>query len=156
MAGILSKDICVYLGTATYNTSTDVWTFSDYNEIFNIQAIPSLGGTEEQVDVTCLKDANRKYIKGIKDFGDSVEFTCLFDNSDSGANFRRVRALEEAGAPVAVKVEMPDKPASGTHGTTFEFAAQVSASLNEAEVNQALTFAMRCAIQSDMVVTNPA
>ena len=35
----------------------------------DLQEFPDLGAAAEQVEVTTLADANRRYINGIKDFG---------------------------------------------------------------------------------------
>ena len=147
MAGLLSKGIKFYTGTASQDSSTGVWTFSNYTEVLNLQSIPSLGGDVDKVDVTVLADESRHYINGIKDYGD-LEFGFLYDNSAATSNYRALKALEGAGAK-AVKVELPDT-------TTFEFAADISVSLDEAEVNAALTFTCSCGLQSDIEVTNPS
>ena len=147
MAGLLSKGIKFYTGTASQNASTGVWTFSDYTEVLNLQSIPSLGGEAEKVDVTVLADAARHYINGIKDFGD-LDFKFLYDNSAETSNYRVLKGFEGAGVK-AVKVELPDT-------TKFEFAADLSVSLDEAEVNQALTFTCRCGLQSDISYGNPS
>ena len=147
MAGLLSKGIKFSVGTASQNASTGVWTFSSYSEVLNLQSIPSLGGEAEKVDVTTLADAARHYINGIKDYGD-LDFTFLYDNSGSQSNYRVLKACEGAGVK-AVKVELPDT-------TAFEFAADITVSLDEAEVNAALTFTCSCGLQSDISVTNPS
>ena len=146
--GILSKDIKFELGTATYDSSTGTWSFSSYSEVHNMQSIPSLGGEVEKVDVTTLEDSARQYINGIKDFGD-LEFTFLYDNSSSTSNYRVLRTAEESGDTKAVKITLPDE-------TEFEFAADIAVSIDEAEVNAALTFTCSCGLQSDIEVTNPA
>ncbi len=146
--GLLSKGIKFSLGTATYDSSDGSWTFSSYAEVPNLQSIPSLGGENEKVDVTTLADSSRQYINGIKDYGD-LDFSFLYDNSGATSNYRVLRAAEESGETKAVKVELPDT-------TVFEFAADISVSLDEAEVNSALTFTCSCGLQSDIEVTNPA
>ena len=50
--GLLSKGI-------KFEYSTDG---TAYTEVKNLQEIPSLGGTPDKVDVTCLADGNKKYI----------------------------------------------------------------------------------------------
>lgn len=150
MAGLLSKGIKFYTGTATQDSSTGAWTINASTEVLNLQSIPSLGGDIEKVDVTTLADGARHYIPGIKDYGD-LEFTFLYDGAASG-NFAALKALEDAGSVVGVKVGIPDG-ASGAIGTTFEFPAMISVSLDEAGVNDALTFTCGCALQGDIDVT---
>lgn len=88
MAGLLTKDIKL-----SYKKE------SAYVEIANLQECPELGGTAEKVDVTTLADGNKKYINGIKDFGD-LAFKFLYDNSGVDSNYRVVRGLEESGKVV--------------------------------------------------------
>lgn len=148
MAGILSSGIKISM--ATYSGGT----LGAYAEIANLQSIPSLGGDVEKVDVTCLGDASRKYINGIKDYGD-LEFKFLYDNSAATSNYRVLKAAESQ-AKVSLQVELPDA-LSGTgthHGTQFTFDAQISVALDEAEVNGALTFTMSASLQSDIAITD--
>ena len=144
--GILSKGIKFSLGTATYDTSTGEWSFSSYSEVPNLQSIPSLGGDIEKVDVTTLADGARQYINGIKDYGD-LEFKFLYDNAESTSNYRVLRTAELSGDTKAIKIELPDE-------TVFQFAADVAVSIDEAEVNQALTFTCSCGLQSDIGVSS--
>lgn len=138
--GLLSKDI--QLKYATY-TSSGVGT---YTLIDGLQSIPSLGGENEKVETTCLADGARRYIKGIKDYGD-LAFKFLYDNSASTSNFRVLKDLEDEDK-VAFKCLLPD-------GTAFDFDAQVQVAIDEAEINQALTFTMNLALCSDITVSNP-
>lgn len=135
--GLLSKDIKI-----SYKS-----TGSTYTQVPYLQEIPDLGGTAEKVDVTTLADGNRKYINGVKDFGD-LSFKFLYDNSGESSNYRLIRALEEAGTVVDWKVEFPDT-------TAFTFSGEVSATIDGAGVNAALTFTANITLNSDITVTNP-
>lgn len=139
--GLLSKDI--QFKVATYTSGT----LGTYALVDGLQSIPSLGGTPDKVEVTCLADGARRYINGIKDYGD-LEFKFLYDNSSSTSNYRQLKALESE-TKVGCQVLLPD-------GTTFEFDAQLNVSLDEAEINTALTFTLNCGLQSDIDVTNPS
>ena len=138
MAGILTKGI-----TLSYKK-----TGSTYTEIANLQECPELGGTAENVEVTTLADGNKKYIKGIKDFGE-LAFKFLYDNSGAESNYRVVRGLEEAGNVVDWKVTFPDN-------TSFAFSGEVTTAIDSAAVNAALTFTATITLNSDITVTNPA
>ena len=138
MAGILSKGI-----TLSYKGSG-----SSYTVIDNLQECPELGGSAETVEVTTLADGNKKYIKGIKDFGE-LEFKFLYDNSGAASNYRVVRGLEDAGKVVDWKVTFPD-------GTSFGFSGEVTTKIDGAAVNAALTFAATITLNSDITVTNPS
>lgn len=137
MAGLLTKDIKL-----SYKKD------STYVEIANLQECPELGGTAEKVDVTTLADGNKKYINGIKDFGD-LAFKFLYDNSGADSNYRVVRGLEESGKVVDWKVTFPDN-------TGFAFSGEVTTAIDSASVNNALTFTANITLNSDIVVTNPS
>ena len=138
MAGILTKGI-----TLSYKKDG-----SNYSVIANLQECPELGGTAENVEVTTLADGNKKYIKGIKDFGE-LAFKFLYDNSGAESNYRIVRGLEEAGSIVEWKVTFPDN-------TTFAFSGEVTTAIDSAAVNAALTFTATITLNSDITVTNPS
>ena len=138
MAGILTKGI-----TLSYKK-----TGSTYTEIANLQECPELGGTAENVEVTTLADGNKKYIKGIKDFGE-LAFKFLYDNSGAESNYRVVRGLEEAGSIVDWKVTFPDN-------TSFAFSGEVTTAIDSAAVNAALTFTATITLNSDIAVANPS
>ena len=138
MAGILTKGI-----TLSYKKDG-----STYDVIANLQECPELGGTAENVEVTTLADGNKKYIKGIKDFGE-LAFKFLYDNSGAQSNYRIVRGLEEAGNIVEWKVTFPDN-------TTFAFSGEVTTAIDSAAVNAALTFTATITLNSDITVTNPS
>lgn len=137
MAGILTKGIKL-----SYKKQG-----SAYEEILNLQECPDLGGTAEKVDVTVLADGNKKYINGVKDFGD-LAFKFLYDNSGATSNYRIVRGLEEAGSVVDWKVTFPDN-------TEFAFSGEVTTSIDGASVNNAITFTANITLNSDIAVTNP-
>ena len=139
MAGILSKGI--KLGYSKADTST-------YTDIPNLQEVPDLGGTPDQVDVTVLTDSVYHNINGIKNLGE-LAFTFLYDNSGASSNYRILKGLEDEGTAVNWQVTFPD-------GTKFAFAGQVAVTVNGAGVNAALQFTATIALQSDITVTNPA
>lgn len=136
--GILSKGIT--LSYSATNTGT-------YKVIPDLQEIPDLGGSTETVEVTTLADGAKRYIKGIKDFGD-LEFTFLYDNSGADSSYRILRGLEESGTISYFKVELPD-------GTAFAFSGEVATTISGAGVGDALTFTATITLNSDMAVTNP-
>lgn len=136
MAGILSKGIeFSYSATGT----------GEYTVVPNLQEIPSLGGTPEKVEVTCLADANKTYINGLVDYGD-LAFKFLYDNSGADSNYRVLKGLTGINH---FKVSFPDK-------TEFTFSGEVNVSIDSAAVNVPLTFTANVALNSEISVSNPA
>ena len=70
MAGTLTKGIKL-----SYKASS---SSSSYTDLTNLQEIPDLGGSADSVEVTTLDDAAHMYINGLKDYGDSLDFTFLY------------------------------------------------------------------------------
>lgn len=138
MSGILSKGI--KLGYSINGTTT-------YTDIPDLQECPQLGGAAEKVEVTVLSDANKRYINGVKDFGE-LAFKFLYDNSGETSNYRVIRGLEEGEKIINWQVTFPD-------GTKFAFTGQVSTQIESAAVNAALTFTATITLNSEITVTNP-
>ena len=137
--GLLTKDI-----TLSYKKDSS----SSYEVLDGLQEVPSLGGTPDKVEVTTLSDGSRRYIKGIKDYGD-LTFKFLYQNDTTTSNFRVLRGLEESGKIVEWKVEFPD-------GTGFAFSGECTVAPSDGAVNAAITFNLTISLNSDIVVTNPA
>ena len=135
--GLLTKDI-----TLSYKKN------SSYEVLDGLQEVPSLGGTPDKVEVTTLADASRRYIKGIKDYGD-LTFKFLYQNDTETSNFRVLRGLEESGKIVEWKVDFPD-------GTGFAFSGECTVAPSDGAVNAAITFNLTISLNSDITVTNPA
>ena len=140
MAGILSKDI-----TLGYDPTG---AGSSYTDLPLLMEVPGLGGDAEKVDVTVLSDSVRKYIDGIKDYGD-LAFKFLYDNSTATSSYRVLKGLEGEADPTKFQVALPD-------GTKFSFSGFVSVKLDSATVNVALTFTATISLNSEVEVTNPS
>ena len=104
-------------------------------ELTNLQEIPELGGDTEAIEITTLADAAHKYTDGIKNYGDSLAFTFLYEN----AQFTTLQSLGE----VTWKVTLPD-------GTTCSFDGNGSVKLAGVGVNAALTYTLSIKPTSDM------
>lgn len=133
--GTLSKGI-----TLGYSVTVPGVT---YINLPDLQEIPELGGDVEKVEVTVLADANRKYINGIKDYGD-LAFTFLYENNDAADSFR---VLHPMTALTAWQVALSD-------GTKFTFTGYPSVKLNSAGINAPLTFTLTIALNSDITIAN--
>lgn len=131
--GLLSKDIVL-----SYDLSGTMTALPD------LQEIPDLGAAPEKVEVTTLKDGARRYINGIKDYGD-LAFTFLYGSAATDS-FRILKGLEDAGTVQSWEVELGD-------GTIFAFDGFPSVSLAGAGVNAAMTFTLNISLQSDIDIT---
>lgn len=136
MSGILSKGIVLSHMVALVATPID-----------NLQEVPDLGGSADKVEVTTLADGSKKYIAGIKDYGD-LEFLFLYDNSLATSNYRVLKALEVAETIEEYTITFPDE-------TIFTFSASVMTTIAGAKVGDALTFSASFTLNTDIIVTNP-
>jgi len=127
-----------------YKTSTEN-TFT--KELLYLMEVPELGGAPEKIEVTTLGDTVKKFIPGIKDYGDLV-FKFLYDNATADSNFRVLKGFDENGTSVSFQLQYPD-------GTAHEFNAIPSVKMDSGAVNGALTFSATMMLQSDVEVTDP-
>lgn len=116
-------------------------------EMNYVQEIGQLGGTPSELDATCLKDGIKKNVPGVQDVS-AFEVTYLYDNTSADSDFRRLRALQTAGNPVSVEVELPD-------GTKYATTGFVSTYVDGAKVDELITAKLTVSIQSDWTITNP-
>jgi len=123
---------------------------SSYDEIKLLMEVPELGGAPEKIDVTTLSDSSKKYIPGIKDYGDLV-FKFLYDNTSTTANYGILKYLEDNAQPdnpASFKIEYPD-------GTAHVFDAIPSVKLDAGAINGALTFSATMMLLNDIETINP-
>jgi hypothetical protein len=159
MAGILSKGISLYVADTRAEGAN--W---DY--LHGLQEVPELGGTPETIEVTTLADTSKKYIKGLRDFGE-LSFSFLYGELIQPCDedgkllpydkdkmsmyetvFRYLKRFENADKIVDWKLEFPD-------GTSFEFSGAVTVIMAGASVNSPLTCTVTITLNSDMEITYP-
>ena len=116
-------------------------------EMNYVQEIGDIGGTPSELDATCLKDSIKKSVPGVQDTK-AFEVTYLFDNSATASDFRKLKALQTAGAATAVAVEFPD-------GTKFATTGYVTTYTSGVKVDELITAKLVVNLQSDWTVTNP-
>lgn len=123
---ILSKGIKLsYSSTGT----------ESYTDLTDLLEIPSLGGSVDKVDVTTLADASKKYINGIKDYGDLA-----FKFNYAKAQFTTLNGLTGS---INFKVTLPDT-------TTATFSGEPSVSLEGVGVGAAMTYTLNISLDSDI------
>ena len=114
-------------------------------EISGLISIPDMGGDPEQVDVTTLADASKKYIAGLVDYG-SLDFEF---NYESGAAGNYAVLGEKEDAETEWTVELPD-------GAKFVFTGTCKRKLNAAAVNEAIKFTLTIYLASEIEFTEAA
>lgn len=123
---ILSKGIkLAYSSTGT----------ESYTDLTDLLEIPSLGGSVDKVDVTTLADASKKYINGIKDYGDLP-----FKFNYAKEQFNTLNGLTGS---IHFKVTLPDN-------TTATFSGEPSVSLEGVGVGAAMTYTLNISLNSDI------
>lgn len=103
----------------------------------NLQEIPELGGTAEAIEITTLADAAHMYTDGILNYGDSLAFKFLYEQTQ----FEELNALTASQECV---VTLPD-------GATCTFSGTCSVKLDGVGVNAALTYTLSIKPNSAMV-----
>ena len=106
-------------------------------ELTNLQEIPELGGEVEAIEITTLADAAHMYVDGIKNYGDSLAFKFLYEETQ----FITLNGLKDSQN---WKVELPD-------GATCSFGGTCSVKLDGVGVNAALTYTLNIKPNSEMV-----
>lgn len=123
--GMISKGITLKIGDLT---------------VTGLQSTPEISESKEKLETTTLANANKTYIDGLKDFGDSLSFTCLYLKEE----FMQVRGLAD-GEGKQVELKYPD-------GMTVTFTGSVSTVLSGAEVNSVLTYSIEITPMSDIEI----
>lgn len=109
---------------------------ADWVALTNLQEIPDLGGDTEGIDITTLADGAYMYMDGIKEYGDSLEFTFLYEKEQ----FMALQGLPKA----SWKVELPD-------GTACKFDGTCSVKLTGVGVNAAINYTLGIKPTSEML-----
>ena len=107
------------------------------NVLTNLMEIPELGGDTEAIEITTLADAAHMYTNGIKNYGDSLAFKFLYEETQ----FSTLNALTETQQ---WKVSLPD-------GATCSFGGTCSVKLDGVGVNAALTYTLNIKPNTEMV-----
>jgi hypothetical protein len=111
-------------------------TGSEFVELTNLQEIPELGGDVEAIEITTLADAAHMYTDGIKNYGDSLAFKFLYEDTQ----FATLNGLTGASE---WKVTLPD-------GEACTFGGTSSVKLDGVGVNAALTYTLAVKPNSEM------
>lgn len=104
-------------------------------------SVPTLGGSNETVDVTSLEDTTTKSIAGLKEF-DELEFTFWYDT----AQFKTVHPLCDGKTEHTMTITFPD-------GLKAELTGTMTIALTGAEVGEALQYTITVFLSEDMKIT---
>lgn len=108
---------------------------TSYTDLTDLLEIPSLGGSIDKVDVTTLADASKKYINGIKDYGDLA-----FKFNYAKEQFNTLNGLTGS---INFKVTLPDT-------ITATFSGEPSVSLEGVGVGAVMTYTLNISLDSDI------
>ncbi len=115
-------------------------------EIKNATAMGEIGAEAQELDTTTFNDSVSTSIPGVqKQSAWTLDYLYGNENDD---DYRALRALEEAGKPVAIEVSFPD-------GTKFANTGVVTNKINGAKVNELITAVASFSLQGKWTVTNP-
>ena len=103
-------------------------------ELTGLLSTPDLSqGEPEKIEVTTLADHSKRYINGLKDIGDSLEFEFNYE-SDKESSYYKLKAVP-AEETREFAIVLPD-------GLSFNFEAYVSVRLAAAAVGEQLKFTL--------------
>ena len=109
---------------------------SSYTALTNLQEIPDLGGSTEAIEITTLADAAHKYTDGLKDYGDSIEFKFLYEETQ----FSTLNALNGS---IEWQVKLPDE-------STCSFSGTSSVKLNGVGISAPITYTLAIKPNTEM------
>lgn len=125
--GVLSKGISLSYGE---------------KKLTNLMELAELGGSTEAVDITTLESAAFRYMDGLKNYGDNLEFKFLYEKEQ----FTELNGLTGSQQ---WKVEIPE--GENSESATCSFSGTCSVKLESAAVNTALTYILAIKPNSEMV-----
>lgn len=120
----------------------------DYTILTGIKEIPELGDDPEKVENTGLADKVKQYEYGIGDAGD-LAYKFKYENTSDSSPYRVMRKAAASKEVLSFCETLPD-------GTKYEYDAQVSVKRSGGGVNGVMEWDLNMALQSEILVTDPA
>lgn len=127
----MSTDGVISYGIGLTYTVTDADGGVQQKRIDNVMEIPELGGVTESIEITTLSDPAHRYTKGIKNYGDAIDFKVLYDMT----TFEDL-LYATSDEPVEWQVCLPDENGS------CKFSGYCTVKLDGVGVNSALTYTL--------------
>lgn len=119
-----------------------------FTNLDGLKELPDIGVDPEKVENTPLSASVKQYENGVGDAGD-MDYKFKYDNSSATAPYRVMRNAADAGTVLTFEHKLVD-------GTTFVYDAEVSVKVTGGGLNNPVEFTLSMALQSDIVVTDPA
>lgn len=126
--------------SATTPTTAALYKALTWSVVNGVTNIGDLGDTYNKIEAKVLGTRRVQKAKGSVD-GGTFEVTCLRDTTDAGQI--AIRTAAKSDAPIFIKIELGDKPATGANptGTLFYapalvFGAPVTAGESDSFVEQ--------------------
>ena len=104
-----------------------------------LKSLPDFAENKEQVEVTCLSDVQKKYIAGLKDYGE-LSYTFNYDKEAAS------KVKELGDSEVTVTVTLAD-------GTTVTYKATCSLTINAASSGAVMEMTVNTIITGDFNIT---
>lgn len=116
----------------------------DSTVVAGVKSMGEIAEKTSKIEVTTLADKGRRYINGIKEYGDEIAYKCNYEK----AEFKKVRALAD-GKTHKAEITYPD-------GLKITFDAYVAVTLNGAEVDGVHEFTISLTPASEVVIGDAA
>ncbi len=112
----------------------------DSTAVAGLKSMGEISEKTSKIEVTTLADAGRRYINGIKEYGDEISFTCNYEK----AELKKVRALADG--------ETHDVEITYADGLKITFEAYVSVTLGGVEVDAVHEFTIGLTPASEIAI----
>lgn len=123
----------------SYSTSSS----GTFTALTDLLECPELGGDKDSIEITTLADGAHRYRDGLKNYGDAINFTFLYDPT-------QFSTLNGLSGNVYWKVELPDGEA-GALDTTCTFSGTCNVKLSSAATNDVFKYTLAIRPNSEMV-----
>lgn len=109
-------------------------------EVTGLLDFPDMLGESDKIEVTTMKDKQRKYIAGLQDPGD-MEFTFLYEGMGTDTNWAKLKAVKDT--ETSYSLVFPD-------GSGFTWKGTNSLSMPGKGVGEALEFKCKITPTTDI------
>lgn len=115
---------------------------STYTKLTGLLSVPALGGSQDSIEITTLDDVAHTYMGGLENYGDSIDFSFLFDPT-------QFTTLSGLSGDIDWQVGIPGETSSDD--MTCEFSGSCSVQLDGKGTNEAITYTLSIKPSTAMV-----